>query len=134
MKLSSKTHYGLMACYILGGAYPQKQISAMTLSNEISVSGKYLEQIMRKLAAHDIVAAGRGAHGGYYLARMPESISIGEIVRALENNIEIIECVKKDARCKCCPSSIVWKKLHKCINEFLDTISLKQLIDGEVQW
>ena len=134
MKLSSKTHYGLMACYVLGNAYPKKQVSAMNLSNEIGVSGKYLEQMMRKLAANNIVTASRGARGGYYLARTPEDISIGEIVRALENNIEIIECVKQNPKCKCCPSAIVWKKLHKGINEFLDAISLKQLIDGELQW
>ena len=50
MKLSSKTHYGLMACHILGRNYPDKTVSATELEKRIRVSGKYLEQIMRTLS------------------------------------------------------------------------------------
>lgn len=132
MKLSSKTHYGLMACHVLGKNYPDTQVSASTLENMISVSGKYLERIMRMLSSRGIVSASRGVSGGYYLAKSPEEITIGEIVRALEDDMEIIECVKSDAKCKCCPSSKVWKKLYQGINGLLDSITLKQMIDGEV--
>ncbi|MBO7274638.1 MAG: Rrf2 family transcriptional regulator, partial [Clostridia bacterium] len=90
MKLSSKTHYGLIACHILGKNYPDNQVSASTLEAHISVSGKNLEKIMRMLSARGIVAASRGVSGGYFLARAPKDISIGEIVRALEDDMEII--------------------------------------------
>ena len=133
MKLSSKTHYGLMACHVLGRNYPDKTVSASTLENYISVSGKYLEQIMRALSKRGIVSANRGSSGGYFLSRSPEEITIGDIVRALEDDIEIIECVKGSANCKCCPSSIVWKKLYAGINELLDSMTLKQMIDGELK-
>lgn len=133
MKLSSKTHYGLMACYILGRNYPDKAVSASTLENYISVSGKYLEKIMRMLSSRGIVTASRGANGGYFLTRSPEEITVGEIVRALEDDIEIIECVKSDRKCKCCPSSIVWKKLYEGINDLLDAMNLKQVINGELR-
>ncbi len=133
MKLSSKTHYGLMACYILGRNYPDKVVSASTLENYISVSGKYLEKIMRMLSSRGIVTASRGASGGYFLTRPPEEITVGEIVRALEDDIEIIECVKSDRKCKCCPSSIVWKKLYEGINDLLDAMNLKQVINGELR-
>ena len=132
MKLSSKTHYGLMACHILGKNYPDKTVSASALENYISVSGKYLEKIMRALSNRGIVSANRGANGGYFLAKSPESITIGEIVRALEDDMEIIECVSRGGACKCCPSSKVWKKLYEGINRLLDDITLKQMIDGEV--
>ena len=132
MKLSSKTHYGLMACYILG-KNDRKPISASELESKISVSGKYLEKIMRMLSNHGIVSASRGANGGYYLAKGTENITIGDIVRTLEDNMEIIECVSKDGSCKCCPSSVVWKKLYNGINDLLDSITLKQLLDGEVK-
>lgn len=131
MKLSSKTHYGLMACHILGKNYPDKTVSAAALENCISVSGKYLEKIMRTLSSRGIVSANRGASGGYFLAKPPESVTIGEIVRALEDDMLLIECVKEDGACKCCPSSGVWKKLYVGINELLDSMTLKQMIDGE---
>lgn len=133
MKLSSKTRYGLKACHILGKNYPDKSVSASTLESYIAVSGKYLEKIMRTLAGRNIVSASRGASGGYYLSRSPEQITIGEIVRALEDDMVIIECVNPDGKCKCCPSSGVWKKLYNGINDLLDSMTLKQMIDGELQ-
>ncbi len=132
MKLSSKTHYGLMACHVLGRNYPDTAVSASALESYISVSGKYIEQIMRMLSKRNIVVANRGANGGYYLARPPKDITVGEIVRALEGDMEIIECVKTQGKCKCCPSSKVWKKLYDGINDLLDGITLEQMIKGEV--
>lgn len=132
MKLSSKTHYGLIACHILGRNYPDTPVSASTLETHISVSGKYLEQIMRMLSKRNIVSANRGASGGYYLARAPKDITIGEIVRTLEDDMEIIDCVKSSGKCKCCPSSMVWKKLYNGINELLDKMTLQNMLDGEL--
>lgn len=132
MKLSSKTHYGLMACHILAKNYNVQPVSASELEAKISVSGKYLEKIMRMLSARGIVSANRGASGGYFLAKPPEDIKIGEIVRALEDDMQIIECVTKKGTCKCCPSSKVWKRLYNGINELLDSMTLRQMLNGEV--
>ena len=122
-----------MACHILGRAYPENTISAKELESKIMVSGKYLEKIMRTLSKRDIISANRGASGGYYLSRNPEEITIGEIVRALEDDMEIIECVSGKGSCKCCPSSKVWKRLYEGINDLLDSMTLKQMIDGEIK-
>ena len=132
MKLSSKTHYGLMACHILAQNYPDNSVSASALEGYISVSGKYLEKIMRMLSARGIICANRGASGGYFLAKPPEKITVGEIVRALEDDMEIIECVKGDGKCKCCPTSGIWKRLYQGINDLLDSMTLKQTVDGEI--
>ena len=133
MKLSSKTHYGLMACHILGVNYPDNPVSATVLENQIGVSSKYLEKILRMLSKRNVVCANRGATGGYMLAKAPSEISIGEIVRTLEDDMEIIECVKDGGKCKCCPSSGVWQRLYLGINEILDGMNLEQLINGELQ-
>ncbi len=133
MKLSSKTHYGLMACHILAKNYPTSAVSASTLESHIAVSGKYLEKIMRMLSQRGIVSANRGASGGYFLSRAPKDISIGEIVRALEDDMEIIECVKDGGKCKCCPSSGVWKRLYEGINNLLDSMTLEQMVNGEIR-
>ena len=133
MKLSSKTHYGLMACHILGRNYPDGQVSASVLESYINVSGKYLEKIMRILSNRGIVSATRGASGGYFLKKSPENITIGEIVRALEDDMEIIDCVKAGTKCKCCPSAKVWKKFYDGINNLLDQMTLRQMLDGEIK-
>ena len=132
MKLSSKTHYGLMACHILAENYPDNTVSASALESRISVSGKYLEKIMRMLSARGIITANRGASGGYFLAKPPEEIKIGEIVRALEDDMQIIGCVMKGGKCRC-PSQAVWKRLYDGINEVLDGMTLKQMLDGDIQ-
>ena len=130
MKLSSKTHYGLMACMILGKS--SAPISANDLESMINVSGKYLEKIMRMLRSRGIIVATRGVSGGYMLAKEPSKITIGDITRTLEDDMEIIECVKSGGKCKCCPSSKVWKKLYDGINSVLDSMTLQQAIDGEI--
>ena len=132
MKLSSKTHYGLIACHVLATNYPDNLVSASLLEKQIAVSGKYIEKIMRMLTNRNIVVATRGANGGYTLARAPKNITIGEIVRALEDDMEIIECVKEKGKCKCCPTSDVWKKLYTGINEILDSMSLEQMVLGQL--
>ena len=132
MKLSSKTHYGLMACHILARNYPDNPVSASVLESQIAVSGKYLEKIMRMLSKRGIISATRGANGGYCLAKAPKDITIGDIVRTLEDDMEIIECVKQDGKCKCCPSRAVWKKLYEGINDLLDSMSLEQMVNGQV--
>ncbi len=127
MRISSKTHYGLQAAYILAredGA----SVSAKALEKEIGVSSKYLERIMRILAGVNVVAATRGAAGGYYLARSAEEITVGEVVRALEDELEIIGCVKSDG-CVKCASNGVWKKLYKGINQLLDGITLADMLE-----
>jgi Rrf2 family protein len=131
MKLSAKSRYGLRACYILAENYPE-HVSATALEKGINVSNKYIEKIMRVLTKESIVSAERGVNGGYSLAKAPKDVTIGDIVRTLEDDIEIIECVKKDTSCKCCPSKKVWQNLYDGINKLLDEMNLEQVLKGEI--
>lgn len=73
----------------------------------------------------------RGVSGGYTLAVPPEDIKMGSVVRALEeDNMEIIGCVNKSGCC--CPSSALWKRLFDGINDILDGVSLKDIVDGNI--
>ena len=111
MKLSSQSNYGLKGCYILAQNYNSEPIPSSKLEEKIGVSKKYLERIMRTLSNAKIVKASRGTLGGYSLSKNPKETTIGEIVRALEDNMEFIGCVlHKDCNC---PSGNVWRKLYK---------------------
>ena len=131
MKLSSKAHYGLNACCVLAGMYPEKA-SARELEEALGVSGKYLEQMMRLLASRGIVRAQRGAAGGYSLAREPAAVSVGAVVRALEDDMEFIHCAAKASHCKKCLSAAVWQKLYREINRVLDEMTLSDMLKGEI--
>ena len=131
MKLSSKAHYGLQACQILaeagGGA-----VSATELEEKVGVSGKYLEKIMRILTGCGVVAAKRGAQGGYYLAKSPESVTVGEVTRALEDDMKIVQCVHSSCE-KCeCKSGRIWRALARRMNEYLDSVTLKDMLEDDI--
>jgi Rrf2 family protein len=127
MKLSTKAHYGLRSCYLLALNFPDNKMSATALEKKINVSSKYIEKIMRILSNRNIITANRGASGGYYLARKPSDITVGEIVRALEDDFELAPCI--NSPCKKCATSVVWKKLYDGINNVLDGITLQNMVD-----
>ena len=128
MKLSSKAHYGLQACQILAGRYGDA-VSATELEEKIGVSGKYLEKIMRILTQNSIVTARRGASGGYMLVRPPERTTVGEITRALEDDMRLVHCVSSVCdKCEC-KSGKVWRKLYAKMNEFLDSVTLRDMLE-----
>lgn len=126
MKLSTKSKYGLKACLALAGA-GEKPLSAAALEKEIGVSGKYLEKIMRMLSARGVVSAARGQSGGYYLTRPPEEVGVGEIVRALEDDMEITDCAAHGG-CRNCAGSLVWTRVYESINAALDRMTLGSLL------
>ena len=129
MRISSKTHYGVQICCLLGTA--KDKLSAKDLEKMTAVSSKYLEKVLKILSDIGAVSATRGASGGYSLAKPAEEIMMGDVVRALEeDNLEIIGCVAKNGCC--CPSSKLWKKLFDGINTILDGISLKDVIEGKI--
>lgn len=130
MKLSAKTHYGLLACHILANAYGKEPISASELEKSIAVSGKYLEKVMRALSGNGIVSATRGATGGYYLAKSPSEVTIGDIVRTLEDEMEFTKCVKVKGATTVCMSCKVFSKLCDGINAVLDGMTLQDMLDG----
>ena len=129
MKLSSKTHYGVQICCALCSS--DRTLSAKELERRTNVSRKYLEKVLKILLDVNVVKATRGANGGYALARLPEEITMGEVIRALEeDNLEFIDCVSKN-NC-CCPSNKLWKKLFDGMNGILDGISLKDVAEGTI--
>ena len=146
MKLSSKARYGLKAMCYMADRHGEGVISLSTMSSSIGVSEKYLEQLISTLRKAGLISANRGANGGYFLSKSPDDISVGEIIRALEDGLVIIDCLSGecDSKCGCstnpcdgdgkcnCKTYNVWNKLYEAINDCLDSISLSSLIKKEV--
>ena len=136
MRLSTRCRYGIHAMFHLAqyyGSGPQtiRQISARQLVPE-----QYLEQIIGVLRRASYVVSVRGAQGGYMLARPPEEISIGDLLRLLEGPVLMADCISDADSCVRsgqCPSRLVWERLTDCINEILDSVTLKDMLSDHTK-
>ncbi len=134
MKLSTKGRYGVKAMFDLalhsgGGPLPLKSIAERQ-----EISEPYLEQLISTLRKAGLVNSVRGAQGGYLLARPPEAITVGEIIRTLEGPMAPTECViegeeTKCHRADCCVTRVIWEKIRDSINEVIDAITLQNMIE-----
>ena len=74
----------------------------------------------------------RGAQGGYLLSREPREISVGEVLRTLEGELAMVDCLVEEDACHkacSCPTRVVWKKLRDGLNEIADGITLQDMLD-----
>ena len=132
--MSSKARYGLYVAVELAKNYESGNVvNVARLSESTGVTEKYLEQIIALMKKADIVESLRGATGGYKLTTSPENVTVGRILRAVEDNLEIVDCLHS-----CCTNSgkcvarNLWGKLYDNIKSYLDTISLKQLAEDNI--
>ena len=130
MKLSTKGRYGLRVMYYLGEA-SERVITLSELSHKSGVSGPYLEKILGYLKKAKLVATERGANGGYIISKKPEEISIGEILRALEDNLYLADCNSGKCGKEKCPNMHMLNYIYAEINKVLDNKSLKDMIVGD---
>ena len=134
MKMSSKARYGLYVAVELAKNYSDDVLVNVTgLSQSTGVTEKYLEQIIALMKRAGIVSATRGASGGYKLTDSPDNITVGRVLRAVEDNLEIVDCLHSGCanRNKCVARSL-WGKLYDNINSYLDTITLTQLAEDNL--
>ena len=95
MRLSLFTDYGLRALMRLAAA-PDTPRTTAELAAEFRISRHHLTKIVRDLAAAGYLRTSRGAGGGLRLARPPEAITLGEVVRRLERGEPLVECFRAD--------------------------------------
>lgn len=133
MKMSTKGRYGLRALVDLAHYGETEPVSITSISNRQGISERYLEQLMSKLKKAGIIKSIRGANGGYILAIPIENISVGDVLRVLEGNIEPVECsgIQSESNCdsSCgCVSKIVWQRINDSVNDAVDGIMLEELV------
>ncbi len=132
MKITTKSHYGLMAMCELARRYGQKPVSVRQIAELQNCSNSYMEQIFALLKKAGLIQSNRGAYGGYTLTKPPEEISMGEIITTLEGPIGFTDCSSGDeSNCSNqhnCSSQAFWQELHENINNFLEEKKLSEFI------
>ncbi len=95
MRLTSFTDFALRALMRLAGE-PTRSFATNEIAAEFGISRNHLAKVVRDLADHGFISTQRGAGGGFSLARSAQSITLGEVVRALEGGSALVECFRED--------------------------------------
>ena len=135
MMVSTKGRYALRVMIDLAehddGLYiPLKEIAARQ-----DISEKYLESIVKLLTRNGDLVGVRGKGGGYRLTRSPDQYTLGQILQLAEGSLAPVACIEENAE-ECsrkdhCPTLPVWQKLDTLIRQFLDSITLADLMETE---
>ena len=134
MKLSTTGRYGLRALIDLAVHSQDGAVSIQSIAKRQSISDNYLEQLMAKLKKAGLVTSSRGACGGYRLAVPASEISVGDVLRALEGDLNAVTCAGNDPEPSCegadiCVTRFVWKKINDSIAHTVDTMMLEELVE-----
>lgn len=134
MKLSTKSRYGLRAMIDIAVNSKEKSVSIIDIAQREKISEGYLEQIVALLKKAGLVISKRGAGGGYYIGKELKDISVGDILRAIEGNLSLVECAVTGEKDKCdmkemCVTKFVWQQINDSINRTVDNITLEMLVN-----
>jgi len=134
MKLSTRCRYGTRALIEIAKNYNLKPTKRKDIEKTQGISSPYLENILSILKNKHILKTTRGADGGFALEKQPSSISLYDVVVALEGSISPVECLEKPDQCKevaSCITREVWKRLNKAQKKALEEITLQDLVDWQ---
>jgi len=134
MKISFKGDYALKAVLDLALNYNNGKIQINDIAKRQDIPIKYLSQILLILKGAGYVQSRRGPHGGYWLAKSPRQITLGEIIRLMDGPTSPIGCVSRTGYSKCndepfCPFRGIWIKVRDAINEIVDNTTFEDICE-----
>ena len=131
MKLSTRSRYGTRLMVDLAEHYDEGPIQIKDIAKRQDISAKYLEQLIIPLKKTHHIRSIRGPKGGHMLARSPQEITVGEIVKVLEGDISLVHCVENPDSCNridICPTRDIWKNATEAMFNELNAVTLSELI------
>ena len=135
MKISTKGRYALRLMLDLAEHRGDGFIALKDIAERQGISKKYLEQIRPMLNTPDLLQTNRGFQGGYRLALPPEKYTVGMILRLTEGSMAPVACLTQQPntceRADECPTLFIWEGLNKVISEYLDGITLQDILDRQ---
>lgn len=133
MKISTKGRYALRVMVDLAEQQSENYIPLKEIVARQGISQKYLESIMTILSKNNFIEALHGKGGGYRLNRKPSEYKVGDILRLIEGTLAPVACLECGAEpcenaseCRTLP---MWEKLNGMINDYLDSVSIADLME-----
>ena len=134
IKISTKGRYSLRMLLDLAEHMDDGYVALKDIAERQGISKKYLEQLVSLLHPHGVLRTNRGHQGGYRLAKNPDQYSVGQILRVTEGELHPVSCLEDEPnqceRCGHCKTLPIWLGLEKVINEYLNGITLQNLMAG----
>ncbi|MBU0501794.1 MAG: Rrf2 family transcriptional regulator [Candidatus Margulisbacteria bacterium] len=127
MKISVKCDYALRAMLELALEYGVQTSNIHEVARRQGIPKRYLEHLLLTLKRSGLVVSFRGKEGGYKLAKKPKLIKLGDIIRAIEGDLDITPKVK--AVLKKGTISDVWLSIQGAVVGVLDSITLEDLVN-----
>ena len=138
--LSHKAKYGLKAAFYLARHYEQGPVLISDLATAEYIPKKFLEHILLELKKQGILYSRMGKGGGYSLAKPPDKIYLGQIIRVLDGPLAAVQCVSKSAYVRCveckdertCEIRKVMKHVRDATAHILDRTSLADAMHAKL--
>jgi Rrf2 family transcriptional regulator, nitric oxide-sensitive transcriptional repressor len=129
VQLSLHADYALRVLIYLG-THPGRIVPTQEISGAYGISKNHLVRVVHTLSGHGYVEIHAGRTGGLTLARQPESIRLGDVIRDAEPNLRLVECFDKQTNtCPIAPVCGLKGMLHEALLAFLDTLNRYTLVD-----
>lgn len=132
MLVSTKGRYALRMMIYLALHSLDRPVPLKEISEQEGISVKYLEQVAKPLADAGLLSSVRGKKGGYVLSRCANDITTGDILRAAEGAVAPVACLSAGSeecpRMQSCTTINFWKGLDTVIDNYLDAVTLNDLI------
>lgn len=130
--LSKKTKYALEALQYLARAKDRGPVLIAEIASNEGIPQKFLEAILLELKKEGFLESRKGKGGGYFLAKPPEAITLGSVVRKMEGPLALLPCVSLTAYRRCedchdertCGIRMVMKDVRDRTSEILDSTTL----------
>jgi len=137
MKLSARSRYATRILLDLAEHTMEgNPLCASSISENTHISVPFIEQILRPLKKAGYIKSVRGAYGGHIFLKDPSNITLGDIVRTMEGEINISQCCSDPKTCDRsgkCHTRIAWEHISRMIERELDAITLADLMINQEQ-
>lgn len=131
LRITRQTDYGIILLAYLAGRPRDAVHTAKDAARECRLPVPMVSKILKTLAREGILQSHRGVKGGYSLARVPETITVGDIIGAIEGPIGMTECSLSPGTCEQeprCPVRINWQKISHVVRGALQKVPLSEMI------
>ena len=133
MKLSTKSRYGTRAVIDIAKNSENGRTMLKDIAARQSLSPKYLDHILSAMRRSGIIRNIRGKGGGYILSKTPASITVKDIVEAVDGTFEPVECLSNPDLCDKVPSCgtrDIWLKMKEAVDGVLEEATLQSLLEN----